>query len=344
METSEGNDQDQLQTWYFRKVNGKGKALLTYQQSLWQSSTLNQAQHIEPVPPASDGAPMESWLGGAHPDGILEITRGFYLYADQLNRLLIHLMASRDADKSLYKQIAQATGMSQAQVKSTIQYTVFMELLMPRSLRVTPLGRLVLQCDPFFDQIGTLWLLHYLLSSNPHLVIWNMMCNTVIPGQVKISKTDAAEQFTYFVGRWTESSIRKKVPKELRAFFAAYSKEFFSQLDLLSETETNVYAIHREAAPIPPLVFLAATLIYRDRYTPGASGIEIPTLAYGEQSPGRLMRQGEMTIRRTLDELHEADWITVESKANLDQVRFRSGPSWLDAMRAHYSAQKEEES
>ncbi len=49
-----------------------------------------------------------------------------------------------------------------------------------------------------------------------------------------------------FVGRWTESSIRKNVRKELRAFFADYAHEFFARLDVLSETKPNHYIIHHQ--------------------------------------------------------------------------------------------------
>jgi hypothetical protein len=283
---------------------------------------------------------MENWLGGVHPDGILKVSSGFYLHADQLNRTLVCLAEHREPGKSVYQQVADTTGMSKTQAEAFVQYAVPMQLVVPRVLRVTPLGHLILGHDPFFDRRGTLWVLHYLLASNPLLVVWNMMCNTVLPGQVEIKKADAADQFLYFIGRWTESSIRKNVRKELRAFFSAYTEDLFARLDVLHEERDNVYAIHREAAPVPPLVFLAAMLVYRDRTYPGASGVEIPTLVYGEQSPGRIMRQGEMTIRRVLDVLHEADRITVESKANLDQVRFRGGMSWLDAMRAYYASRK----
>ena len=54
-------------------------------------------------------------------------------------------------------------------------------------------------------------------------------------------------------------------------------------------------------------------------------------MIYFDNSPGRLMRQREMYIRQILDELHESQWLTIESKGNLDQVRFKSGVSWLDA-------------
>lgn len=315
---------------------------------LWLIHTESETQEIAPVPPAEDGTSPEEWLGGVHPDGKLELTRGFYLYADKLSRVLTYLARERRPEGSVYEQLAKATGMSAPRVEALAQYGVNMELLVPRSLHVTSLGRLVLQHDPFFDRPGTLWLLHYLFASNPLLVVWSYMCNGVLPAVAEVSKGEAADQFLPFVGRWSKRSIRKKVRNELRAFFTGYVEEMFAPLNYLREVRHNVYAVNRDVAPVPPLILLATAQIYRDRHQPGSSGVEIPTLVHADHSPGRIMRQSEMYLRQALNELHEAGRLTIESKANLDQVRFRSGSTelttsgsaWLEAVRIYYQEQQ----
>jgi hypothetical protein len=321
---------------------------LINQPQLWVTHTESETQEIAPVPPAEGGTPPDEWLGGVHPDGQLEVTSGFHLHADKFSRVMSYLARERQSRGSVYEQLMKATGMSHTQVQALMQYGANMELLVPRSLRVTPLGRLVLRHDPFFDRPGTLWLLHYLFASNPLLVVWNYMCNGVLPAVAEISKAEAADQFLPFVGRWSESSIRKNVRKELHAFFADYVAEMFAPLNYLREVRHNVYAVSRDVAPVPPLILLVTVLIYRDRHQPGSSGVEIPTLVYAEHSPGRIMRQSEMYLRRALNELHEAGRLTIESKANLDQVRFRSGSTelttsgsaWLEAVRTYYQERR----
>lgn len=309
---------------------------LSRQTQLWSEPVEREKQEIAPIPPAEDGTAPEEWLGGVHPDGKLELTKGFYLYADKLSRILSYLAVERQSDQPVYEQLAEATGMSERRVGSLVQYAVAMELLIPRSLRVTPMCHVVLESDPFFDQLGTLWLLHYLFASNPQLVVWNYMCNSVLPTIAEISKAEAADQFLPFSGQWSESSIRKKVRKELRAFFASYANEMFAPLKYLREVRDTVYAVTRDVTLVPPRILLATALVYRDRFWPGSSGIEIPTLVYADHSPGRIMRQRELYLRQALDELHDADQLTIESKANLDQVRFRTGMTWLDAVQAYY--------
>lgn len=308
----------------------------TRQSELWPIGMRSESQDIAPIPPAEDGTPPEQWFGSVHPDGKLELTRGFYLYTDKFSRALTYLARERQPEEAVYGQLARATGMSEARVEAFGQYGVYMELLLPRSLRETPLCRLILECDPFFDQFGTLWLLHYLFASDPQLVVWNYMCNAILPTIAEISKSQAADQFLPFIGQWSESSIRKKVRKELRAFFASYANEMFSPLKYLLEVRDNVYAVTRDVILVPPLILLATALVFRDRLLPGSSGVEIPTLVYADHSPGRIMRQRELYVRQALDELHEAGWLTIESKANLDQVRFRTAMTWLDAIQAYY--------
>jgi hypothetical protein len=309
---------------------------LVIQPSFWEEPEKKIKQEITPVSLANDGTTIESWIGGVHPDGFLEFSKGFYLYADKLSRMLAYLEHNRDENERLYGQLASITGLSESRVEALVQYAVYMQLLVPRTLFPTPLCRLVLSQDPFFDHNGTLWLLHYLLASNPLLVVWNYMCNAVLPAVAEIQKGEAAERFMAFSGRWSDTSLQKKTRKELRAFFAVYTEEMFAPIAYLRQVKPLVYAPTRDVAPVPKQILFASALVYRDRFHPGASGVEIPTLVHADNSPGRLMRQREAYIRKALDNLHEAGLLTIESKANLDQIRYKSSVTWLDAVWLYY--------
>jgi len=310
---------------------------LAIQPSFWENPENKTKQEITPVPSASDGSLPDSWLGGIHPDAQLEVTSGFHLHADKFGRVLAYLVNERMSEVAIYDQLMKATGMSRTQIQAFIQYAVNMQLLVPRLLNHTPLTRLVLTYDPFFDYVGTLWLLHYLIASNPQMLVWNYMCNSVLPTVAEISLDEAAEQFSPFIGQWSERSIKRNVrDKELHAFFANYTMELFAPINYLKEIRKKVFSIQRDVALVPPPILLATMLIHRDRFHPGASGVEIPTLVHADNSPGRLMRQREAYIRKALDELHEAGLLTIESKANLDQIRYKSSITWLDAVRLYY--------
>ena len=54
--------------------------------------------------------------------------------------------------------------------------------------QLTPLADLLLRFDPYFEDVGTQWLLHYGLASNPQAEIWFAMTNdflaSVIANQI----------------------------------------------------------------------------------------------------------------------------------------------------------------
>jgi hypothetical protein len=59
-----------------------------------------------------------------------------------------------------------------------------------------------------------------------------------------------------------------------------------------------------------------------DAVQPGAGGMEIPRLCRGENSPGRILHLGEWKLRTALEALSQDGRIEIESRANLDQMRF----------------------
>jgi len=53
------------------------------------------------------------------------------------------------------------------------------------------------------------------------------------------------------------------------------------------------------------------------------------------------LRQNEATVRRVLDELHNAGLLTVETRSGLDQVRFKREFTWLSAAARHLRGEGE---
>ena len=118
--------------------------------------------------------------------------------------------------------------------------------------------------------------------------------------------------------------------------FLEFSKGFYhASSKLIRNVHSKKYSPTRDVLPVPPPLLLAVVIIYSDRFQAGYTSIEIPTLVYAEHSPGRLMRESEAAICRSLDKLHVAGHLIIESKAKLVQVRFRSGLYWLEAMRLY---------
>jgi len=270
--------------------------------------------------------------------GKLQLTNGYYLHFDQMTRLLRTVQQHPETARFSLAELATGTGLALRQVKSLGSIMARMGLLRPVTYRLTGLGALVVEHDPFLDDPGSLWLCHYHLASDTTALVWNHVTNCVLPAGRSVTAPEARDTFQPFLTGFTARSANKKLLEELRAFFNAYTGQSFRHLRYLRETGDGAYSLTDSPAPLPPGAFLAILLLYRDRFQPGASGLEVPAMCAADHSPGRLLHLGEAQVRKLLNELHEANQLTIEARANLDQVRFRPDQTWLAAMQSYYES------
>lgn len=277
-------------------------------------------------------------------DAGLEFTRGFYVHLDQVSRILSIVVRNPNRDRFYRAELAEATGLSEIQAGIQAKIAAAMGLLVPISYRLTDFGRLVNYHDLFFEDMGTLWVCHYALSSEPKRLLWNHVVNCLMPTGYSYSAPDVRETLSFLAETHSARTLQRKVLKEVRSVFNAYTAQAFRRLHYLRQTDDGAYTLTNSPASVPPGAFLAILLLYRDRFQPGASGLEVPTICTADHSPGRLLHLSEARVRALLNELHEASRLTIEAKANLDQVRFhpstgsgrRPGQTCLQAMQAYY--------
>ena len=100
------------------------------------------------------------------PETKLQLSNQYLVECDRLARLL-HASYGTSRERIPRADLVAALGLSDRHVKHLCGMAQAFGLLKTITLRPTPLGRLVYQCDPFFDDLGTLWLLHYVISSDP---------------------------------------------------------------------------------------------------------------------------------------------------------------------------------
>jgi len=279
----------------------------------------------------------------ASSDAKLQLTNGYSPRFDQISRLLGFAAGWAQTGRIPKADLAKATGLAENQIKNLASLATGLGLLRPVVYKPTPLAALILEHDRFFDDLGTLWLCHYNLSADPRHVIWNRMTNTVLPAaSASVTAATVAGQFDDLREQFTEKSVAKHVPKELRAFFRAYTDYRFSLLKYLVAADGG-YRLAERSATVPDEVLLALALNYRDRAWPGSTGLEIPDLCHGENSPGRLLNLAEASLRDSLESLHRRGLVGIESRANLDQIRFRPDLSSLDVLAGYYQRKSQGE-
>jgi hypothetical protein len=228
--------------------------------------------------------------------------------------------------------------MSSASTKGTL--SMLRKLCLIDSNQITPLGKLIINASPYVDDYGLLWFFHYLMASNGNLALWSNLFDSVIQDEIEISIQTILEKFVIFIGRWSENSITNYAPNEIGAILRTYSDYMFSNLKIIQKDEIGTYLIYSNTGIIPKFIWLCILLIYRDRYYPGASTLEIPLLYKAHYSPGRVLLKDEAVIRKILDELHNADLLAVETRLGLDQVRFKRDISWFTALKTYFQEQR----
>jgi len=264
-----------------------------------------------------------------------QLSNGYYLRFKHLSHLLHYVVGKPKVSRFLKKELSSALGMSSRMIENLISYGVALGLLTRGSCKPTELGKLINKQDPFFDRDETLWFLHYTITSDRKYVVWNRLANRVFPKESKVSTEVARTYFSDLNGHFSEKSMKKHLAKEIQSFFNAYTEQKFIQIKYIHKISDTTYKLN-EAVQVPDLCILASCYMYRDRYTEGATGLEIEHLAKEESSPGRVFHITEHQLRLALERLNAQRKISIESRANLDQIRFDSNKNWLDIVKQFY--------
>lgn len=252
----------------------------------------------------------------------LQFTNGYRPRFDQISRILQYLLSQEGRKKIPRKEIVDTLGIPNKQVENLTSMMTGFGLVLPRATTLTPFGKAVILSDPYFDKLETLWIIHYIVSSNPEWVVWHRIINTVLPMQDRFEVDQISNQyFSDLKVHYSEKTFTDKLPKEVGAVFAAYTRSELSRLGILGIEATGNF---NKSSPvgIPDLAFLFCLLYYRDKYSPGSSAMNIEDICLAENSPGRVNNLPEYQIRTILGNLHDAGLVRIEKFANLDQIRF----------------------
>lgn len=252
----------------------------------------------------------------------LQFTNGYRPRFDQMSRILQYLLAQGQVNKVSRPQIVSELGIPDRQAENLISMMTGFGLVNPRVTTLTPLGNAIVKFDPYFERIETLWILHYIVSSNSDYVVWYRIINEILPVETTLSVDRVSEQFFSDLHvHFSERSVTEKLPKEVGAVLAAYSRSEFAQLGLLTDSVRGDFERARPVA-VPDLAFLFCLLYYRDHYSPGSTAISNKDVYQAEHSPGKVFNLPDHQVRATVERLHDAGLVRLEKLANLDQVRF----------------------
>jgi len=198
----------------------------------------------------------------------------------------------------------------------------------------TPLANLILKYDPYYEDVGTLWFLHYVMSSNPDLIIWNRVTNNLM--QKNHFKFEEAESlFLDQKETHTEYSFKMHLRKEFIVCTRAYLESEFRKLNLLQSIAKDEYS-RSAPTPIPDAVLFASISLFKEKFFPKSVALEVKSLYNAENSPGKLFYLKEFHFREALERLRKESYIIIESFADLDQIKFIKDRSYLECLENYY--------
>ncbi|MGL4947478.1 MAG: DUF4007 family protein, partial [Cetobacterium sp.] len=207
-------------------------------------------------------------------------------------------------------------------------------ILANKGYKLTDLGKILYEYDMDINTEASLWLLHYLITSNDDNLVYNELFGTYFRNNDFLE----LEKVKYIFEKYNfpEATMKSHLRKEVRSELKLYTRERFSRLFILEEEELlkqNIkYYLNRNMLR-DEKIFMILLYYYRFKFHKNESSIQIKTISNGVNSPGIFCCLDEYLVRELLEKLHLENKISIESRAGLDQIRFLDDRTYLDILK-----------
>lgn len=276
----------------------------------------------------------------------LQIANGYLLELDNISRILnicrnpgpTDLSGGIPGKRINRAFIAGATGLADRAVEAYVSMAVAMDLLLPVTQTLTPLGVLVAEFDPFFERPGTLQWCHYRGAGSVRNLVWFDIFNLLLRQEKPMTRPEWHAWYRVRLnGLYSARTLQKVVPEEVHFITDAYLERKFKKLDIL-EKDTYGVITQKRYRRIDHLVFTA--MLYDFISARGGGTMEIMELERLLGSPAVVFALDADSLRVILEALHAEGLVRYETAHNLDQVRLIPGYKSADFLRACLEEQK----
>lgn len=218
--------------------------------------------------------------------------------------------------------------------------------------KLSCLGETIKENDPFTEELGTLWLLHYMLAKNvDYATAWYFFFN-------EFNLTEFTfDDFFSAIKKWDEmnntkpasdSSMTKDFDCLRRTYLSRISDAEikaddsgpesnmecpFTELGLIKSLGKNIY---RKASPlkqnIPALIILSVIL----DQSRGEKEIKLSSLQNEKNNVGKIFNLDNILLINILGDLENKKLIRVIRTAGLDIVRLDTDMTFIDCVKKYY--------
>ncbi len=196
-------------------------------------------------------------------------------------------------------------------------------------------GKIILQNDPYFEEISTLWLMHIKIASNNKLcTAWNLFFNNMpfesfsrndlinnmnhnmnkIYGEGTFSEKLMADDCASIINMYCASENTSRDPEE-------NINSPFASLGLIQKSGTRNNAMYERSQPHPEkldkmIVLYCILQILNDQ----KKSISVNDLLITPNGPGKILHLRKQMIYDYLDSLRNRGYLTINRTAGLDMV------------------------
>lgn len=217
-------------------------------------------------------------------------------------------------------------------------------------------------CDPYLEDPGTLWLLHWQLASTPTpATTWYWTFNHA--PQLEFTKQELLGWLSKLVeqqgwSRVADSSLKRDIDCFIRTYVPSKPTKKMPledtldcplvELDLIREfsTKGNNVIVRGEHPSLPDAIFAYALCDFIVREELTSMTLPIDSISFKPGSPGRVFCLSEEALLRRLDRLSSATdgLMMYDETAGLRQVLVRELPDQEQLLLDYYSNQDEADS
>lgn len=208
-----------------------------------------------------------------------------------------------------------------------------------QAFQVSPLGRkLLLHWDPFLENDASLWLIHWLLVTNPHIgTTWELVFGEFF--RPDFSKRELVEYTMSFATKHSLKVQEGSVARDADCFIRTYASANDTAKQTIREdtfdcpllalnliqpcADGEIYRFAIGPKPTLPAVIVAFALNqYFDRTLKGGNTLSIQECLYGTDSPGQVFKLDENTLLEYIEEIEDLTGkdVLLDESAGLKQI------------------------
>ena len=216
----------------------------------------------------------------------------------------------------------------------------------------TLLGNVVFDNDPYIEEIGTLWILHYMLAKNEDLATsWYFLFNEF--NRSEFSQDEFVKQLNTFIVLRQSSVAERSLDDDFKCIINTYLPRMksnpskvhpennidcpFGELSLIdfSDKKSKIY---KKTTPkidtINPLVILAVII----DQSKSERTIRISSIQNDKCNAGKIFNLDTITLINLLTKLEIMGYIKVVRTAGLDVITIEEDIDFIGCVTAYYNA------